>query len=229
MGKKMANLALFDLDHTLLDVDSDHSWGQFLVERGLVDAIAFKKANDDFYQAYLKGVLDPVAYNEFVANFLKQHPMASLQAWRDEYLESKIKPYMRQKAIEQINDHKNQGDTVLITSSTNDFVVMPIANLFGVADSQVFATRLEIVDNAYTGKVVGRPNFQEGKIYHLENFVKDKAKQGVVFDKTYAYSDSKNDLPLLSWADVAICVTPDKTLMQIAQDNNWQIVDWATT
>lgn len=219
-------LALFDLDHTLLDVDSDHSWGQFLVERGLVDATAFQKANDDFYQAYLNGTLDAVVYNEFVASFLKQHDMASLQAWRDEYLTDKIIPHIRPKALECLNQHKNQGDTVLITSSTNDFVVVPIAHLFGVDKDKVLATRLELADNAYTGKVVGRPNFKAGKIYHLDNYIKNKATEGVVFDGTYAYSDSINDLPLLQWADVAVCVTPDATLAAIAQANQWQVVDW---
>ncbi|MDO4250288.1 MAG: HAD family hydrolase [Moraxella sp.] len=223
----MSQLALFDLDHTLINVDSDHSWGQFIVEKGLVDEAFYKKANDDFYQDYIKGVLDPVKYNEFVASFLKQHPMSILRTWQEEYLQTWIVPAMRPKAIEAINHHKNQGDTVLVVSATNDFVVVPIAQLFGVDKAHTFATRLQVVDNAYTGKVADRPNFKEGKLYHLNHWLNAQKAQGKEFEKIYAYSDSKNDLPLLEWADVAICVTPDEILAKEAARRGWQVVDWA--
>lgn len=225
----MPNLALFDLDMTLLDVDSDHSWGRFIVDKGLVDAKAYADANDDFYQDYIAGVLDVVAYNEFVASFLHTKTMNELVNYRDEYLQTWIKPAMRKLAIEQINYHKNQGDTVVIISATNDFVVVPIASLFGIDSEHTLATQLQVVNGAYTGKVVGKPNFQEGKIYHLQNFIANKKEQGIVFDRLIAYSDSKNDLPLLNFADTAVCVNPDRVLKQHALKNNWQVVNWSMT
>lgn len=223
----MANLALFDLDMTMLNVDSDHSWGQFLVENGLVDSEFYKAMNDKFYQDYIKGTLDAVEYNEFVASFLKTKTMDELHAYRDEYLTTWIKPAMRPKAIAQIKHHHKQGDTVVVISATNDFVVVPIASLFGVDNEHTLATRLEVVDNAYTGKVAGRPNFKDGKIFHLKKLIEQKNAQGIHFDKLIAYSDSKNDLPLLTHADVAVCVNPDEILQTHATQNGWQVVDWA--
>lgn len=223
----MANLALFDLDMTMLNVDSDHSWGQFLVENGLVDSKFYKAMNDKFYHDYLAGTLDAVEYNEFVASFLKTKSMNELVAYRYEYLDTWIKPAMRDKAIEQINHHKNQGDTVVVISATNDFVVVPIASLFGIDNENTLATRLEVVDNAYTGKVADRPNFKEGKIFHLDKLIAQKNAQGTYFDKLIAYSDSKNDIPLLEYADVAVCVSPDEMLKAHAVEKGWQVVDWS--
>lgn len=223
----MANLALFDLDMTMLNVDSDHSWGQFIVERGLVDAGVYANANDKFYQDYINGTLDAVEYNEFVADFLSTQSMDELQVYRQEYLDTWIIPNMRPKALEQIKHHKNQGDTVVVISATNDFVVKPIANLFGVDDAHTMATALEIKDNSYTGKVAGRPNFKEGKLYHLGEFIKRCQDSNITFDKTIAYSDSKNDLPLLNFADEAVCITPDDILRREAHARGWRIEDWS--
>ncbi|MDO4896690.1 MAG: HAD family hydrolase [Moraxella sp.] len=222
----MANLALFDLDMTLLNVDSDHSWGQFLVERGLVDSEFYQSMNDKFYQDYIKGVLDAVEYNEFVASFLKTKTMSQLCAYRDEYLSTWIKPAMRPKAIECISWHKAQGDTVLVISATNDFVVVPIASLFGVDNAHTLATRLEVVDNAYTGGVADLPNFKDGKIFHLKNWIKNANSNGIYFDELIAYSDSKNDLPLLNFANKAVCVNPDEVLKTHAIEQGWDVVDW---
>lgn len=223
----MANLALFDLDLTLINVDSDHSWGQFIVEKGLVDAKVYADANDQFYQDYIAGTLDAVKYNEFVAAFLTTQTMANLHAFREEYLNKYIIPNMRPKGIEQINQHRAAGDTVLIISATNDFVVVPIAALFGIDAVHTLATRLEILNNRYTGKVSGKPNFQAGKIYHLKQFIEQQAQNGVHFEQLIAYSDSKNDIPLLEYADVAVCVSPDATLQAVAADKGWQVADWA--
>ncbi|MDO4442229.1 MAG: HAD family hydrolase [Moraxella sp.] len=223
----MANLALFDLDMTMLDVDSDHSWGQFIVNKGLVDAAVYKDANDKFYQDYIAGTLDAVEYNEFVAAFLTTKSMAELHAHRQEYLDTWIVPNMRPKAVAQIKAHKDAGDTVVVISATNDFVVKPIANLFGVDDAHTLATVLEIRDDKYTGRVGGRPNFKEGKLYHLSELINAYKDKGVVFDKLIAYSDSKNDLPLLGFADEAVCVNPDEILRAEAHARGWRIEDWS--
>lgn len=115
----------------------------------------------------------------------------------------------------------------MVISATNDFVVVPIAKLFEVDDEHTLATRLEVVDDVYTGKVADKPNFKDGKLYHLKNLINHFESQGIKFDKLIAYSDSKNDIPLLSHADEAICVTPDDTLRAYAKEQGWQVVDWA--
>lgn len=223
----MANLALFDLDMTLLNVDSDHSWGQFIVEQGLIDAKFYANANDKFYQDYIAGTLDAVEYNEFVAGFLKTQSMSKLHAHRQAYLDSWIKPNMRPLGIQQIHKHRQAGDTVVIISATNDFVVVPIAGLFGIDEKHTLATKLEVINDAYTGRVADRPNFKEGKLYHLNRLISQYADEGVRFDRLIAYSDSKNDIPLLSFADEAVCVNPDAILTKYAQEQGWRIEDWA--
>lgn len=223
----MAKLALFDLDMTMLNVDSDHSWGQFIVNKGLVDASIYAEANDKFYQDYIKGTLDAVEYNEFVAAFLTTKTMDELHAHRKEYLDTWIVPNMRPKAIKRISEHQRAGDTVVVISATNDFVVKPIANLFGVDNEHTLATVLEVVNNRYTGRVGGRPNFKEGKLYHLSKFIQSCQDKGLIFERTIAYSDSKNDLPLLTFADEAVCVNPDEILKAEAMARGWRIEDWS--
>ncbi len=219
----MSELALFDLDHTLLNVDSDYMWGEFLVEQKLVNEALFRERNYQFYQQYIAGTLDAVEYNEFVASFLKQHSLEQLDSWRKAYINQRIVPNIRPKAVQAIEQHLQQGHDVVIISATNDFVVKEIAKLFFINEKNVLATQLEKTQQGYTGKVVGKPNFQAGKIYHLQQWINQQNK---TYQKTYAYSDSKNDLPLLEWADVAICVTPDEILKAHALAHGWAIEDW---
>lgn len=225
-------LALFDLDHTLIDTDSDYMWGEFLVKKGLVDEGEFRQKNREFYEQYVAGTLDAVVYNEFVASFLKQHTLAQLDTWRAQYIANDIAPNVRPKAVAAIHSHVTQGHDILVVSATNAFVVKAIAQtLFGILPENVLATELELTDcdgmQGYTGKVAGRPNFQDGKIYHLEQWIANQAQQGVTYSKTYAYSDSKNDIPLLQWADVAVAVSPDDTLHAHALAQHWAVEDWA--
>lgn len=221
-------LALFDLDYTLINTDSDYMWGEFLVKHGLVDEGLYRAKNREFYEHYLAGTLDAVVYNEFVANFLKQHSLAQLDTWRQQYISEEIAPFVRPKALQAIAKHQQQGHDILVISATNAFVVKPIANqLFNIAWENILATELELTDNGYTGKVAGRPNFKDGKIFHLQQWIANKNAQGTHYTKTYAYSDSKNDLPLLKWADEAICVSPDDVLKDYANTQGWQVVDWS--
>ena len=221
-------LALFDLDHTLINTDSDYMWGEFLVKHGLVNEGEFRQKNREFYEQYIDGSLDAVVYNEFVADFLKNHSLEQLHAWRAEYIAHDIAPQVRPKAVHAMQSHIEQGHDVLIISATNAFVVKAISEqLFHVASDNVLATELELTAEGYTGKVAGRPNFQEGKIYHLEAWLAKQAQKGITYSKTYAYSDSKNDIPLLAWADVAVAVSPDDTLHAYALAHQWAVEDWA--
>ena len=121
----------------------------------------------------------------------------------------------------------DKGHEVVIISATNNFVVSAIAQRFGITEANVLSTPLEIVDERYTGKLTDKPNFQEGKIYHLNKWLDKKQQDGIHFTKTYAYSDSKNDIPLLEWADIAVCVSPDKALHAHALANRWAVEDWS--
>lgn len=221
-------LALFDLDHTLINTDSDYMWGEFLVKHHLVEESLYRAKNREFYEHYIAGTLDAVVYNEFVAAFLKQHPLTRLYQWREQYLQDDIAPTVRPKALQAIDAHSQAGHDVVVISATNAFVVNAIANkLFSVDDSRILATELEVTEQGYTGKVAGQPNFKEGKLINLKKWLANQQQQGVTYSKTYAYSDSKNDLPLLEWADVAIAVCPDDTLRAHALAHHWAIEDWS--
>ena len=220
-------LALFDLDHTLLDVDSDYLWGEYIVKHGLVDEAEYRTANQAFYEQYIEGTLDATEYNEFVAQFLTSLPMDRLHELREDYIKTEIEPHIRPKAMEVLCQHIELGHEVVIISATNDFVVSAIAKRFGIEDANVLSTPLEIIDKRYTGKLTDKPNFKEGKIYHLNKWLDKQKAVGVSFDKTYAYSDSKNDLPLLQWADVPVCVSPDEVLHAHALSHRWAVEDWS--
>ncbi|MUG31970.1 MULTISPECIES: HAD family hydrolase [Psychrobacter] len=219
-------LALFDLDHTLLDVDSDYLWGEYIVKNGLVDEAQYRTANQKFYEQYIEGTLDATEYNEFVAQFLTSLPLDELCQIREAYIKTEIEPHIRPKAISAIQHHIEAGHDVVIISATNDFVVSAIAQRFGIEPVNVLATPLEVQDNRYTGKLTDKPNFKEGKIYHLNKWLEAKHAQGTRYSKTYAYSDSKNDLPLLQWADIPVAVTPDEVLHAHALAHRWAVEDW---
>lgn len=216
-------LALFDLDHTLLDVDSDYLWGEYLIRNKLVNESEFRLKNQIFYEQYIAGTLDAREYNEFVADFLAQHGLDQLHAWRDDYINTDIKQNMRPKGIAAIKAHKESGHDVVIISATNDFIVHAVAKAFDVPHSHVIATRLEMLNNRYTGKVLGTPNFQAGKLTNLKAWLNAR---GAAVQESFAYSDSFNDLPLLEFADVPYAVTPDEKLKHHAQQLGWDILDW---
>ena len=143
-------------------------------------------------------------------------------------MQDEIAPKVRPKAVNAIQSHLQAGHDVVVISATNAFVVKAIANkLFLVEEDNILATELEVTEQGYTGKVAGQPNFKEGKIIHLKNWIAQKNSQGITYTKTYAYSDSKNDLPLLEWADVAIAVCPDDTLHAHALAHHWAVEDWS--
>lgn len=139
-------LALFDLDHTLLDVDSDYLWGEYIVKHNLVDEAEYRTANQAFYEQYIEGTLDATEYNEFVAQFLSSLPMDRLHELREDYIKTEIEPHIRPKAMEALCHHVEKGHDVVIISATNDFVVSAIAKRFGIEDANVLATPLEIKD-----------------------------------------------------------------------------------
>lgn len=213
-------LALFDLDNTLLNGDSDHSWGMYLANIGAVDAESHKARQDFFYQQYLDAKLDIYQFCEFQLSVLTQYPLTQLHAWRADFLETVIEPMIVNGKADLLEKHRDAGDDLVIITATNDFVTAPIAKRLGVPT--LLATQAETIDGIYTGKITGTPCYQEGKVTRLNAWLD---QQGKKFENSYFYSDSINDLPLLKLVDTAIAVTPDDKLRAHANECNWQIID----
>ena len=217
-------LALFDLDHTLLNLDSDHEWGEFLIAQGLVDEVSHRARNDQFYADYQSGTLDAVAYNEFVFQFLAGKPLGELDALHDLFMQQVIRPALRPQGIAALEKHRQAGHEIVIITATNRFVTAPIARAFGV--THLIASNPELIDGRYSGKLDGQPCFQAGKLLHLEAWLL-AYNQGRKPTESWGYSDSFNDLPLLNFVDHAIVVTPDDRLHAHALAHHWPIEDWS--
>lgn len=212
------NLAIFDLDNTLIKGDSDHAWGEFLVERQLVDVDYYARRNHAFYADYLRGALDIQAYLNFCLQILSQHPKQQLLRWRAEFIQEKIKPLLLPKAEQLINSHRAAGDILLIITATNRFVTEPIAELLNI--EHLLASEVEEQNGAYTGRPTGTPCYQEGKIQRLEDWLKN---QGFSPRHSTFYSDSHNDLPLLKQVDAPVAIDPDPVLRAYASEHGWPI------
>lgn len=212
-------LAIFDLDNTLIAGDSDHLWGEFLVQRGLVDSDQFKAANDQFYQDYKDGRLDIEAYLRFALRPLSEHALSNLIDWRSEFLAEKIAPIMLPAAQRLLAKHRDQGHTLMIITATNDFITGPIAEQLGV--DHLLASRAQMIGDRYTGEIDGVPCFRDGKVQRLHQWLEQhhQSLQGSWF-----YSDSHNDLPLLRRVSNPVAVDPDPVLLREAQTAGWQVL-----
>lgn len=212
-------LAIFDLDHTLLSGDSDHAWGQYLVDRNLVDPADHQRRNDYFYEQYKAGTLDIHEYLSFALKPLTEHPLTLMLEERTAFLKDRIAPLISQKSRDLIAKHKAAGDTLLIITATNGFVTYPIAELLGI--EHIIAPEPELIDGTYTGKIVGIPSFQQGKVTRLNGWLE---QQQLDLQGSYFYSDSHNDLPLLEVVDHPVAVDPDDTLKARAEQQGWPII-----
>lgn len=213
-------LALFDLDNTLIAGDSDYLWGQFVVEQGIVDADEYAARNDQFYQDYLRGELDMLAWVEFTAEPLTRFSLQELAELHDVFMRKKIQPIRLSKAEALIEKHRAAGDTLVIITATNQFITAPIAAMLGVEN--LIATQLDKTATTFTGKLAGEPCYQQGKILHLEAWLKENPHS---MDDSYFYSDSHNDIPLLSLVARPFAVNPDETLANHAKHHHWPILD----
>lgn len=213
------NLAIFDLDNTLIAGDSDHAWGEFLVAQDLVDGVWYKAQNDKFYADYCSGQLDIIAYSEFVFSFLAQHSIDYLTQLHQQFMSQVIEPLMLPKAQALIQQHRDAGDYLLIITATNRFITQSIGAVLGI--SEVLATEPELTAGRYTGKVLGVPCYKEGKITRYQSWLEAGNHH---FEQVTFYSDSHNDLPLLKIVDVPVAVDPDDTLKAYAEQHNWLIL-----
>jgi len=215
------SLAIFDLDNTLIGGDSDFLWGEFLGEESVVDANAYRKKNEYFYQQYDLGTLDIYAWLEFCLEPLTRYSMTELQELHHRFMIQKIEPILLDKAQNCINRHKERGDTVLVITASTSFVTAPIVKKYGI--NHLLATEPEIKAGRYTGGVSGIPCFQAGKIDKLMPWL--QKNEETLTGSTF-YSDSHNDLPLLELVDNPVAVNADKILTQIAEKKGWKVLNW---
>nr|WP_284041616.1 HAD family hydrolase [Halomonas olivaria] len=212
-------MAIFDLDNTLLSIDSDHAWGEFLLEQGAVDPVAYREANERFMADYNAGTLDMAAFLEMALKPLADNTPEQLAAWHQQFMASKIEPNILPKAEELLARHRAKGDTLMIITATNHFITAPIAERLGV--DHLIAVNPEVKNGRYTGRVSGVPSYREGKVTRLQQW---HEQQDISMDGAWFYSDSHNDLPLLEKVDHPVAVDPDDTLRKIAEERNWRIM-----
>ena len=212
-------LAIFDLDNTLLHGDSDHAWGEFIADLGIVDGKSYREKNDAFYDDYCRGALDIFAYQRFVLQPLAGLSMAELARWHEQFMREKIEPIILPKAQALIDSHRAQSHTLMIITATNSFITAPIAKRFGI--DTLIATTPEQKDGVYTGDIVGVPCYREGKVERLNVWL---AENEATLDGSYFYSDSHNDLPLLQRVDNPVAVDADDTLRKYAEENRWPVL-----
>jgi HAD superfamily hydrolase (TIGR01490 family) len=219
----MTSLALFDLDHTLLPIDSDFEWGQFLVRQGVVDADEYQRRNEAFFAQYQAGTLDPVEYLEFALGTLAGFEPGHLRALQDRYMLDVIEPAIRPSARALLQQHADAGDLVAIITATNAFVTAPIARAFGV--EHLIAARPELDQRGHpTGKLAGTPTQGHGKVVHMHAWLEGLGRPFGSFERSYFYSDSHNDIPLLSVVSHPVATNPSAKLSEHANTLGWPLL-----
>lgn len=215
-------LAIFDLDHTLLEGDCDQLWGDFLVSKGLVDATHYQTQKNKYYRDYLDGTLDVVAFLQFGARVLAQFSVSQLNQLGKQFSQQYIIPRLRQAAIATLSAHQQQGDCCLVMTATNHFLAGWATHTLSL--DALLASELEHNNNGFTGRIKGVPNYRDGKVTRLNQWLKQRRFNR---DQATFYSDSHNDLPLLNQVGYPVAVTPDEALKRHAIDHRWTIVDWS--
>ncbi|KMQ81172.1 Phosphoserine phosphatase [Candidatus Burkholderia pumila] len=223
----MMNLALFDLDHTLIPTDSDHEWSRFMVKLGIVDADKFARQNDAFYADYKAGVLDINAYLHAMLAPLAKYSREQLTDWHAQFMREVINPRIVPSAERLVREHQDNGDLCCLVTATNAFITAPIAEAFGI--ETLIACEVETVDNhpngALTGKPTGTPSYREGKILRVEEWLATMDKSIDSFKHSYFYSDSHNDIPLLERVTDPVATNPNDTLRVHARSHGWRILN----
>jgi len=213
------NLALFDLDNTILAGDSDYNWSRFLIQEGYLDGAIHAEKNEKFYADYKAGTLDIFAFVEFQFKPLARNPRTVLNQLLKKYVEEVIKPMITEKARALVKRHQDEGDLIIVITATNSFITKPIAELFGIEN--LIGTDPEEKEGEFTGKVSGLPSFKEGKVTRLESWLKGKNLSLASFEQSYFYSDSHNDLPLMQKVTHPVAVDSDDILSEYAKSKGW--------
>lgn len=214
------NLTLFDLDGTLIPVDSDHSFGAFMVDVGWADGEAWGRRNDEFFAQYNAGTLDLPAYVEFATSAWRHRPLDEALAMRERFMAEIGKPALRPEARALVERHRAAGDLIALVTATNEFVTAPFAEAFGI--EHLIAVQLERDGGGrYTGAIRGVPSFREGKIERVDSWLQGLGAQWQAFERVTFYSDSTNDLPLLERVSHPVATNPSPSLADIANARGW--------
>ena len=217
-------LALFDLDHTLLPLDSDYQWAVFMAETGRAgDPAEALRRNQELMDRYNAGDLTAEQAAEFMLGLLAAHPPHLLAAWHEEFMQKVIRPAMTKQAIALVEQHLRAGDLCAVVTATNSFVTSPIARAFGIPT--LIATEPEYKAGRYTGKIDGTPSFKHGKVIRVQNWLASLGKTLPDFETSYFYSDSSNDLPLLEVVTHPIATNPSPGLLAVAQERTWPVLN----
>lgn len=216
-------IALFDLDHTLLPIDSDYSWGEFTQQIGWTDPVEFKRRNDDFYAHYVAGTLDVHDYVRFAVEALRVRGAAAYEEAHERFMREWIAPNLHPAALELVRGHQQRGDAVAIVTATNELVTRPIAQAFGVPE--LIAVELERDGGGWiTGEIAGVPSMREGKVVRVTQWLAARGLDWLDVETTF-YSDSMNDVPLLEQVDHPVATNPDTRLRTLALERGWRILD----
>ena len=212
-------LAIFDLDNTLINGDSDHRWGEFLCAEGLVDPRSFSRENDRFYQDYQAGKLDIQAYLQFALRPLAGRTVGEVAELQQRFMRDYVEPMLLPAAFSLLDKHREQGDKLVIITASNTVITKPIARRLGV--STLMGCDVEIKEGKFTGASVGIPSFREGKVARLTEWM---STNNYSLDGAWFYSDSHNDVPLLERVDNPVATDPDPQLAELARQRSWPII-----
>lgn len=227
MTREPVKVALFDLDHTLLPIDSDHAWGVFTTTIGWTDPVEFGRRNEEFFAQYQAGTLDIHDYVRFATDAVRRQGRAASIEARERFMQSVVRPAIRPQAMALVREHQDAGDLVAIITATNEFVTRPISDAFAVRE--LIAVELEC-DNTpggsgwITGAIRGMPSAREGKVVRMAQWLHDRSLDWGDVHISF-YSDSMNDLPLLERSDRPVATNPDDRLRAIAQQRGWRILE----
>lgn len=222
--KKKPRIALFDLDSTLLPIDSDHAWGEFTIALGWVDSLEFKDKNDNFYAQYQTQTLDIAEYIRFTTTAIRQQGAIKSIAAHALFMDSVIDLAIKKPALELVQQHLREDTEVVIVTATNEFVTRPIATVFGVKELIAIELARDPATHEWTGEIRGTPSFREGKVVRVEQWLHERGWNWDSVHITF-YSDSMNDLPLLEKVNTPVATNPDSRLRALAQKRGWRILD----
>ena len=216
-------IALFDLDHTLIPFDSDYEWNEFTIALGWRDGDSFRRANDNFFAQYCDGTLNIHDYVRFATQAIRDKGATESIAAHDRFMSARVLKDIKKPALDLVRSHQNAGDAAVIVTATNEFVTRPIADAFGIKE----LIAIELVRDAqgeFTGDILGTPSFREGKVTRVEGWLAARNLGWQDVETTF-YSDSMNDLPLLDIVTHPVATNPDERLRQLATERGWRILD----
>ena len=217
------NLCLFDLDDTLLPLDSDHAWGEFMLRLGWVDAVDFKRRNDAFYAQYKIGALDIHAYIAFATEPLRVRGLEAAARAHAQFMREVIAPNLQPAALQLVRSHQARGDELALVTATNDFITTPIAQALGIGE--LIAVRLERgPGGTITGRIDGTPSYREGKVQRVQEWLVQRGSSWADYQRISVYSDSLNDLALLERATDAVATNPTPALEAVAIERGWRVL-----